>query len=67
MSIGNYVYSLVAKLAGISSGVNAGGTTKRVQYDINLGKESTTLYGDQNSEASTDALMRHLEMLNKGM
>lgn len=66
MSNGNYVDMLVNKLAGISSGTT-GQPAKTVRYDLNMGNQQATLYGEQGSEAQTDAFLRQLETLKKGM
>lgn len=66
MSNGNYVDMLVNKLAGISNGTT-GQAPKTVRYDLNMGNQQTTLYGEQGSEAQTDAFLRQLETLKKGM
>ncbi len=66
MSNGNYVDMLVNKLAGISNGTT-GQAPKTVRYDLNMGNQQATLYGEQGSEAQTDAFLRQLETLKKGM
>lgn len=66
MSNGNYVDMLVNKLAGISNGTT-GQPPKTVRYDLNMGNQQATLYGEQGSEAQTDAFLRQLETLKKGM
>ena len=40
---------------------------KTVRYDLNMGNQQVTLYGEQGSEAQTDAFLRQLETLKKGM
>ena len=41
--------------------------SKSVAYNINIGGQAVTLYGDESDQDPLDKMMRQLETLKKGM
>lgn len=65
--INDQIEQLSQNLTANMGGGNSKQAEKTVRYDLNIGNQQATLYGEQGSEAQTDAFLRQLETLKKGM